>query len=138
MTVVTGLADELLDAVNARDPLLATLDGFRDRDHLLGDFSEAGEAAASSRLDGIVRRARAIDPASLPAADRLTRTVILAYGRAQLDRLAARGVEYTITPLYVAPAAELLFGLPMVGIVTSEHADGYLSRLRRVPGLLVT
>jgi len=36
----------------------------------------------------------------------------------------------------VAPAAELLFGLPLVGLATPEHADGYLDRLRRVPGLL--
>jgi uncharacterized protein (DUF885 family) len=132
------LADELMDAVNEQDPLVATLGGFRDRDDRLRDCSEAGEAAIMARLGRILARARDLDPAELSAADRVTRSVIQAHGAAVADQLAARSVEYTISPLYVAPAAQLLFGLPMIGIRQPTHAQGYLARLRGIPGLLAT
>jgi uncharacterized protein (DUF885 family) len=138
MTTAAGLADELLDAVNERDPLSGTLAGFRDRDDRLGDHSEAAEAAAAARVGDIVARAHALEPAELPVDDRLTRAVVIAHATAVRDRLAARGVEYTVTPLYVAPAAQLLYGLPMIGILEPEHAEGYLERLRAVPDLLAT
>ena len=138
MTTAWGLADELLDAVNERDPLLATLCGFRDRDDRLGDFSEVGEAATVARLGDILSRTRALDPADLSASDRWTCAVIRAHAEAMLDRLTVGSVEYTITPLYVAPAAQLLFGLPMIGIVEPGHAEGYLARLRGIPDVLAT
>jgi uncharacterized protein (DUF885 family) len=138
MTTVRGLADELLDAVNEQYPLLATLSGFRDRDDRLSDFSEAGEVATAARLRHIVARMRALDPVELSASDRRTCAVIQAHAGAVLDQLAAGSVEYTITPLYVAPAAQLLFGLPMIGIVEPVHAEGYLARLRTIPEVLTT
>lgn len=138
MTTATVLADEMLDAINEWQPLVATLIGFRDRDDRLGDYSEAGDAATAARFADIVARTRALDPAEMSATDRLTRAVIEEHGRAVLDQLAARTVEYTITPLYVAPAAQLLFGLPMIGIRQPAHADGYLARLRAIPGVLGT
>jgi uncharacterized protein (DUF885 family) len=138
MTAATELADELLDAIHEQDPLVATLTGFRARDDRLRDYSEAGEAATAARVGGILARARDLDPAQLSAGDRVTRAVIQAQGGALVDQLAACGVEYTITPLYHAPAAQLLFGLPMIGIRQPAHADGYLARLRGIPGLLAT
>jgi hypothetical protein len=45
----------------------------------------------------------------LSAGDRVTCSVIQAHGGAVADQLAARSVEYTISPLYVAPAAQLVF-----------------------------
>jgi len=138
MTTATELADELLDAVNEQHPLVATLSGFRDRDNRLSDYSEAGQAATAARVGDILARTRALDPAVLPAGDRLTCAVIQAHAEATLDQLAARSVEYTITPLYVAPAAQLLFGLPMIGILEPAHAEGYLARLRAIPQVLAT
>jgi uncharacterized protein (DUF885 family) len=135
---VVELADELVDVVRERDPLSATMSGFRDRDDRLGDHTEAGEAAAVARLRDIRARARAVDPAGLPTGDRLTRAVIDVHAEAELVPLEAGSVEYTITPLYVAPAAQLLFGLPMVGITERAHAEGYLARLRAIPRLLAT
>jgi uncharacterized protein (DUF885 family) len=138
VTPAVGLADELLDVVNEQHPLFATLSGFRDRDDRLSDYSEAGEGATAARLGDVITRTRALDPAELSASDRLTCAVVLAHAEAVLDQLAARSVEYTITPLYIAPAAQLLFGLPMVGIVEPEHAEGYLARLRGIPAVLAT
>lgn len=136
MTTISELADEVLDAVNEQHPLFATLTGFRDRDDRLSDYSETGEAATAARLRDIFARTRAVDLVELSVSDRLTCAVILAQVEAALDQLAARSVEYTITPLFVAPAAELLFGLPMIGILEPAHADGYLARLRAIPGVL--
>jgi uncharacterized protein (DUF885 family) len=138
MATVAGLAEELLDAVNERHPLLATLSGFRDRDHRLSDYSEAGEAATAARLVDILARTRALDPAELSTSDRLTCAVIHAHAEAVLDQLVAHSVEYTVTPLYVAPAAQLLFGLPMIGILEPAHAESYLARLRGIPHALIT
>ncbi len=134
-TTATELADELLDAVNEQDLLVATLCGFRDRDDRLRACTEAGEAAMAARLADIRARARELDPAGLSTGDRLTCAVIHAVGGVVADRLAARSVEYTISPLFVAPAAQLLFGLPMTGTVEPTHADGYLARLRAIPRL---
>jgi uncharacterized protein (DUF885 family) len=138
MTTVSALADEVLAADNEQRPVLATLDGFRDHDDKLSDYSEAGEAAAAARWGDILTRARALDPAVLSASDRVTCAVIRTHSAAALDRLVARGVEYTVTAYYVAPAAALLFDLPMIGIAEPAHAEGYLMRLRGIPALLAT
>jgi uncharacterized protein (DUF885 family) len=137
MAGVDGLADELLDALYEREPLYGTLDGFRDRDDRLADHSEAGDAAAAARFRDVLARARALGPAP-STRDRVTMAVIEAHATAALDRLAARGVEYTITPLYHAPVAQLLYGLPLVGIETGAHAEAYLARLRAIPDLVET
>jgi uncharacterized protein (DUF885 family) len=133
---VARLADDLLAAMHERAPLLATLAGFRARDAELADLTEAGDAAAAARFAGVLARAGAVDRAGLPTADRLTLAVVDTHARAALDRVRARTVEHTVTPLYVAPAAELLVGLPMIGIDGPEHAEAYLARLSRVPALL--
>jgi len=138
MATATGLADEMLDAMHAQHPLVATLAGFRDRDDRLSDYSEAGEAATAARVGDIVARVEALDPAELSVSERLTCAVIGVLADAILSQVAARSVEYTITPLFVAPAAQLLFGLPMIGIVEPAQADGYLARLAGIPRMLTT
>jgi uncharacterized protein (DUF885 family) len=136
MVTVVGLADELLDVGLDAAPVAATLFGFRDRDERLADYTKAGEEALAARARDIGARAAALDPATLTAADRVTRAVVLQQTRAILDRAAARQVEYTVTDLFVAPAAELLFMLPMVGITGSAHADAYLVRIAGIPAML--
>lgn len=138
MTTVTRLADELLDAIHEHHPLFATLSGFRDRDDRLSDYSQAGEASTAARLADILARTQALNPTGLPLSDRLACAVVRAHAEATLDQLTAHSVEYTITPLYAAPAAQLLFGLPMTGIAETAHAEGYLARLRGIPSMLAT
>jgi uncharacterized protein (DUF885 family) len=133
-----GLADELLNAMFDSFPVYATLLGFRERDHLLNDYSEAGDETARARFTDIGRRAEAIDPAGLDAQDRVTRSVILQQTRSMVDRLVVRGVEYTLIDNFSAPAPELLFSLAMVGIAEPAQADAYLARLGRVPETLAT
>ena len=53
-----------------------------------------------------------------------------------LAGLDARAVEYTVTDLFFAPAAELLAMLPMVKLPDAGRAAAYESRLAAVPGYL--
>jgi uncharacterized protein (DUF885 family) len=132
MTMVAGLADEMLDALLDTFPVGATLLGLRDRDDRLTDYSESGDQATSSRVRDIADRAGASDD------DPVTRAVIAQQAEAVQARLAARGVEYTVTDNFTAPVADLLFSLPMIGITEQAHADGYLARLAALPTALST
>jgi uncharacterized protein (DUF885 family) len=131
-----GMADELLAAAFDAFPVGATVLGFRDRDDRLTDYSEAGDQAIRGRVVDIAARAEALDPGALPPADRVTRAVILQQAEAMVDRIDSYGVEFTITDLFVAPVAELMSILPMVGIAEQAHADAYLVRLGRIPEAL--
>jgi uncharacterized protein (DUF885 family) len=136
MTTVVALADELLDATLDAHPVYATLLGLRGRDDRLADYTEAGDLTIGARIRDIETRAAALDPDALDQPDRVTRAVVLELARATRDRLASRSVEYTVTDLFAAPVAELMSSLPMIGIAEPEHADGYLTRLTRLPEAL--
>ncbi|SDU34093.1 DUF885 domain-containing protein [Jiangella alkaliphila] len=133
---IAQLADELIDVLFDVAPLEASLLGFREREDKLTDYSEAGEAAADARLADVAARAEAVDPAGLDDAERTTRAVILQQVESQRDLLAVRGVEYTVTDSFFAPAPATLSFLPMTGITEPAHADGYLARLAGLPALL--
>jgi uncharacterized protein (DUF885 family) len=136
MATVVKLADELLDVGLDASPVGATLLGFRDRDERLPDYTTAGEEALKARVRDIAARAGALDPGELSATDRVTRAVLLQQIAATEDRLATRQIEYTVTDLFVAPAAELLFMLPMVGLTAPAQADAYLVRIGKIPAML--
>ena len=129
----TGMADELLGVAFDAFPVGATVLGFRDRDDRLTDYSEDGDQAIRGRVEDIAARAGALDPDALSPADGVTRAVVLQQAGAMVDRIDSHGIEFTITDLFVAPVAELLSMLPMVGIGERAHADAYLGRLRRIP-----
>ncbi|MEE2048399.1 DUF885 family protein, partial [Nocardiopsis tropica] len=94
---IDRLADELMDALLDTDPVRASLLGVRDREDRLGDHTEAGEQASTARIADVAARAAEVDPDSLGADDRVTRAVLLQQAGAELDRVAARGVEYTVS-----------------------------------------
>ncbi len=129
------LADEALDAFLDAYPVTSTLLGLRGRDDRLTDYSEAGDAATRSRISGIADRARALDP---DHDSWVTQAVVLQQAEAFVDRLDAGAIEYTVTDNFIAPVAELLFSLPMIGISEPAQADGYLARLAALPGALAT
>jgi uncharacterized protein (DUF885 family) len=133
---VAGLADELLDVVLRSEPLDATLRGIPGYDELLPDVSETGEAAVRDRLAGIADRAARIDPATLPAADAVTRAVIEWQARAKTDWLDSRFVEYTVSGLFVSPAVQLLSTLPLITFPDTDRAGAYVARLGAIPGYL--
>jgi uncharacterized protein (DUF885 family) len=131
---VDGLADEMVEAMFDAYPAVPTLFGLPGpRDRLLTDFREASEQAMAARIDEIAGRAEALDPATLTTQDRVTRSVIIRQAvdlRAQWD---SRLVEYAICDRFCAPAAEILFFMPMIPIGTPEQADAYVDRLAAIP-----
>ncbi|GAA1441342.1 hypothetical protein GCM10009602_15900 [Nocardiopsis tropica] len=135
---IDRLADELMDALLDTDPVRASLLGVRDREDRLGDHTEAGEQASTARIADVAARAAEVEPDGLGADDRVTRAVLLQQAGAELDRVAARGVEYTVSDSFFDPAVGTLSRLAMVGITRPEHAEGYLARLAGLPNLLDT
>lgn len=133
---IAQLADELIDVLFDAYPVDASLLGLRDREDRLTDYTEAGQAALADRLAAVAARAEAVDPAGLDDADRITRAVILQQAESEADHIATRGVEYTVTDSFFAPASATLSSLTMIGITEPAHADGYLARLAGLPALL--
>jgi uncharacterized protein (DUF885 family) len=127
------LADELLAAVLAADPLSATLLGLPGHDHRLGDPSADAEARERAVLVDIAERAEA---AVAGADDPITAQVVAQQARAGVDRIDSRMVEYTVTDLFIGPAAALMTYLPMVPLADAERVDAFLTRLTEVPRYL--
>jgi uncharacterized protein (DUF885 family) len=133
---VTALADDLVQLLFEADPLFASLSGVHDHDAELADLTEAGQQALAGRLRQVAAAAQAVDPAGLAAADRLTREVVGTVAADQADVLAAGGVEWQVTDLWVAPAARVLADLPLCTVPEPEHAAAYLRRLAALDGYL--
>ncbi|MBB2935408.1 uncharacterized protein (DUF885 family) [Amycolatopsis bartoniae] len=132
MTEVTKLADEFVEALFDAEPLWPAVLGIESVREGIGDLSEVGEAKQRTVLKDFVSRALALQPET--AEDRTTRDVLVSQARGYLDRISAHGAEYTVTDMFVAPAAGLLTMLPMIGIGTQTEL--YLGRLAAIPEYL--
>ncbi|WP_033294586.1 DUF885 domain-containing protein [Amycolatopsis jejuensis] len=135
MSVVSGLADEFIDVSFEYEPLDAAVLGIRPEAPGLGDPGTGAEEAFRARIAGLLDRARQVDPAGLDDTDRVTRDVLISSIEGQLDRIDSRIADFTVTDLFVGPAAGLLSTLPMVG-VTAASAEAHLGRLAAIPGYL--
>lgn len=133
---VDALADELIAVSFEQEPLSPTLYGL-DGDHdRLADLSAGADARYRARYADLAERATALDAESLSPRDRTTRAVVIQQAQARMDSIDARLVEHTVTDLFIAPAAQLLNILPMIGIATAEQADAYVARLGAIPAHL--
>jgi uncharacterized protein (DUF885 family) len=135
---VLQLADELLRLYFTANPLYATTIGIPGYGRSLGDRSPAAEADLRARVQDVSARTAAVDPAGLSADDAVTRAAVIHHAGEIVDELDARLVEYTITDLFVAPAADLIMTLPMLALPTPESRDDYLALLRAVPEYMNT
>jgi uncharacterized protein (DUF885 family) len=135
---VLSLADELLQLYFRAEPLYATIVGVPGHGRELADRTASGEADLRAKVEDVAARMAAVDPADLTADDAVTRAAVIHHAGEMIDRLDARQVEFTISDLFVSPAAELLTTLPMLALTTPESQDDYLARLRAVPAYLAT
>jgi uncharacterized protein (DUF885 family) len=131
-----SLADELMDVLFTVEPLTATLLGVPGHDEPLADPSVAAEQWARGRFAELAERADNLAASTVDAADAVTLAVVAQQARARSDHIDAHAIEYTITDLFVAPAAGLLTVLPMLVLPDAERAAAFLTRLRAVPGFL--
>jgi uncharacterized protein (DUF885 family) len=133
---VAALADELLDVQFTADPIAATLFGVPGYDEALPDPSEDGDRIIRDRLLDVAERAAAIESSTLDAEDAVTRAVIEQQAKARIAWLDTKFVEYTITGLFISPAAHLLSALPQLALTDADRARAYVTRLRGIPGYL--
>jgi uncharacterized protein (DUF885 family) len=131
MTDADPLADELLEAQFDANPIWPALLGVDATRPGLGAITEADEQRTAAVVEGILQRARAIEPQG--PQDRLTRDVVITLAQAHLDELEVHAVEFTVTDLFVGPASSLLTSLPMLTLTGAEHASSYLDRLGAIP-----
>ncbi|WP_018683387.1 DUF885 domain-containing protein [Actinokineospora enzanensis] len=128
---VPSLADELLTLQLSAEPLGATLLGVPGHDDRLADVTEAAEQVTRAAAVDIAARADALVAAG--TGDVVTAKVIAQQAGALVDRIDARMPEYTVTDIFVGPAASLLTYLPMIVLPDADRADAFLTRLRAVP-----
>ncbi|HJQ45461.1 MAG TPA: DUF885 domain-containing protein [Amycolatopsis sp.] len=134
MTEVTKLADEFVEALFDAEPVWPALLGIESDRAGVGELSEAAEERQRATLEEFVRRGEALRPET--DEDRVTRDVLVSQARGYLDRISMRAAEYTITDLFVAPAASLLTVLPMIPVATDAQGEQHLGRLAAVPRYL--
>ncbi|MEQ0561174.1 DUF885 domain-containing protein [Amycolatopsis sp. NEAU-NG30] len=132
MTTVTELADEFAEALFAADPLTPALLGVRPAEPGLPDLSAEAEQAFRARLVDLLERARALGTDE----DRVTREVLIASAEARIAAIDSRMAEFTVTDLFVGPAASLLNALPMTTVTAGETAEAQLGRLAEIPRFL--
>lgn len=139
--VLTGIADEVHDALMAASPLEASLLGDHRFDAEVPDVSPDAVAATRRRLTRLADRLEAIDVGVPSADDRATRDVAgqaLAQAVHDLDDRYLRTAAGTMTSGagIGSAAAALLTSLPKVVVRDASHAGDHLTRCRRIPGWL--
>ena len=136
VTNVLPLADELVQLYFESNPLYATILGIPGYGRTLADPSPAAEAELRTRVQDLAARATGVDPAGLTTDDVVTRAMIIHHAGEMADWLDSRQIEFTVSDLFVAPAADLIMTLPMLALPTPESQDDYLARLRAIPAYL--
>jgi uncharacterized protein (DUF885 family) len=131
VTTVIELANGLLDAIAAEDPLNEFLDGHPGFEDELGDPDEAAQQALRHRALGIAAQAR-----KLETDDWVTRAVIVQQAESLADRLDARLIEHTMHDFEICPIVKLLTVLPEPRPRTSDQEGQYLRRLAAIPEFL--
>jgi uncharacterized protein (DUF885 family) len=135
---VLQLADELLQLYFRADPLYASIIGVPGHGRELADRSTPAQDELAAAVRDVAARMTEVDAAGLSADDAVTRAMVIHHAGQMLDELSTRQVEFTISDLFVAPAAELIMTLPMITLTTPEQQQDYLARLRAVPEYLET
>ena len=133
---LNAIAEDLVTYMWDRDPLEATLMGFRSYDNGLTDLSAAAEAELRDRRHALRKRVLEIGADALHGQEVYTKAVVLAV-LANMDEYEIAGQdEFTISDFPVAPASALLAYLHMVSVTDEAEATAYIERLREIPRYL--
>ena len=133
---LNAIADDLTTYMWQRDPLEATLMGFREYDAGLADLSSAAEAAFRERRHELRKRILDIGNDELEGQDLLTKAVVIAVLN-NMDEFEIAGMEdFTVTDFPIAPASALLAFVRMIRITNADEASAYVKRLQEIPRYL--
>ena len=131
-----AIAEELTTYMWDRDPLEATLMGFREYDAGLADLSPAAEAAFRERRHELRKRVLDIGNDELEGQDLLTKAVVLAVIN-NMDEYEIAGMdEFTVSDFPVSAASGLLAYVRMIRITNPVEAAAYIERLQQIPRYL--
>ncbi|MHB0928466.1 MAG: DUF885 domain-containing protein [Candidatus Nanopelagicales bacterium] len=133
---LNAIADDLVTYMWDRDPLEATLMGFREYDGRLADLSSHAEDEFRERRHKLRKRVLDIGDASLDSQELLTKSVIIAV-LSNMDGFDIAGQdEYTLSDFPVSPSSALLAYLRMITLTNGAEAWAYADRLREIPRYL--
>ncbi|HZD03085.1 MAG TPA: DUF885 domain-containing protein [Actinomycetes bacterium] len=135
-TDLARLADEYFRRRMAADPLTATELGVPGYDAEVPDPSREAEETYLAELDRIAAQARAVDPATLGPAERVTRSVLLRTIGDQRAELAARLSEVAVTATTTGVQTRLFAMVPRAPLTDAERARDYLERCGKLGGYL--
>ena len=131
-----AVADALTTYMWDRDPLEATLVGFREYDAGLADLSVAAEAEFRQRRHELRKQLLEIGNDELDAQDLLTKAVVLAVLN-NMDEFEIAGMdEFTVSDFPVSPSSALLAYVRMIRITNASEAAAYVQRLGEIPRFL--
>ena len=135
---VKAIADELVDAVLAAQPLEAVLLGLPAGERALSDLSEASRSRYAASLRSIADRAEDMAQHDEPRdeLDTLTLDLVRLTAASFSARLDVPLLQFTVTDLYVAPFAEILAVMPLPALDTAERCREHLARLSALPEYL--
>src|ERR1700728_243454 len=132
------LAAELLTSVLEADPLSGSLYGFPGYDSNLPDFSRESQSGHARTLASIAARAEQASDAGLEETELQTLDFVRCLARGMADAATVPIIEFTISDTFAAPVGEILSSLPKIPLDSAERREGYLERLRGLPGVLDT
>ena len=132
------LASELLETTLDADPLAGSLYGFPGYDERLPDFSKASELAQGTRLAALAERAAHLDETGINEVQLQTLDFVRRMAANMAGAATVPLVEFTVCDTFVDPVNGVLTLLPKLALDTKERQDGYVARLRALPGMLST
>jgi len=126
------LLREHWDATMERYPTWASSLGDHRFDDRLTDPTAQARQAWHSKQDAFLRSARAIDPATLDEADRLTHALLIETLQHDVDGRVCKTWAWGVSPRYnpYTSAADLHESLP---VTSSERAKAQLARVQQLP-----
>jgi uncharacterized protein (DUF885 family) len=131
------LGGEYFTLVHTLAPFAATQLGVSGFDALVPDPSREGAARGAAQIAAVEQRLRAVDTGQLDDAGR-TDAAVLAHlaGAARSDLEQGLWEANPSAGGYVSPAATMLQSVPAALLGDPAAVDGYLERLRGLPGFL--
>jgi uncharacterized protein (DUF885 family) len=125
------LSHEYWEGVMSSNPTYATSIGDRRFDDRLEDNSPAGIAADRKRLEGLLARARALDPSALSAGDKVTRGELIENAESGLASMDCELWQWVVDPLN-GPHVEFMNLSDYTVIESAKDASNYVARVRRM------
>ena len=135
---VNGLADEVLQLHFDKEPAWPSVLGLPGSHDRLADQSATEFARLRAAYADVVTRAKALDPATLSATEKVTQDVVISQAKSAIDRLDSRLEDFAVSNGLHAPALAILLYLPYYELDDEAKARGYLSRLAGLETFLDT